>query len=295
MNKGYPIILSGYVAWGLLPLYWALLVHVPPLEVLLHRMLWAVPFLILLVILNNRRKNQFIAAFHSWPEIRLLTISSLFICFNWGLYIWAVANHRVIEASMGYFLTPLLNVIVGLIVFKEKLDSVKVAAIACAAVGVLYYIFKAGIFPWVGLSLGVSFAAYGLLRKKMNTNAVPGLLIETLLLLPFTIALILWLHSNGNAIFLNDKPSTDIWLFLAGPVTVIPLVLFTTGARLLPMSSVGILFYVTPTLQFLGGVWFFNEVFNQDRLIGFAAIWIGLLIFSYSLLSKQTKNQSEVA
>ncbi len=295
MNKGYPIILSGYVAWGLLPLYWALLVHVPPLEVLLHRMLWAVPFLILLVILNNRRKNQFIAAFHSWPEIRLLTISSLFICFNWGLYIWAVANHRVIEASMGYFLTPLLNVIVGLIVFKEKLDSVKVAAIACAAVGVLYYIFKAGIFPWVGLSLGVSFAAYGLLRKKMNTNAVPGLLIETLLLLPFTIALILWLHSNGNAIFLNDKPSTDIWLFLAGPVTVIPLVLFTTGARLLPMSSVGILFYVTPTLQFLGGVWFFNEAFNQDRLIGFAAIWIGLLIFSYSLLSKQTKNQSEVA
>ena len=295
MNKGYPIILSGYVAWGLLPLYWALLVHVPPLEVLLHRMLWAVPFLILLVVLNNRRKNQFIAAFHSWPEIRLLTISSLFICFNWGLYIWAVANHRVIEASMGYFLTPLLNVIVGLIVFKERLDSVKVAAIACAAVGVLYYIFKAGIFPWVGLSLGVSFAAYGLFRKKMNTNAVPGLLIETLLLLPFTIALILWLHINGNAMFLNDKLSTDMWLFLAGPVTVIPLVLFTTGARLLPMSSVGILFYVTPTLQFLGGVWFFNEVFNQDKLIGFTAIWIGLLIFSYSLLSKQAKTASEVA
>ena len=295
MNKGYPIILSGYVAWGLFPLYWALLVHIQPLEVLLHRMLWAVPFLILLVVLNNRRKNQFIAAFHSWPEIRLLTISSLFICFNWGLYIWAVANHRVIEASMGYFLTPLLNVIVGLIVFKERLDSVKVAAIACAAVGVLYYIFKAGIFPWVGLSLGVSFAAYGLFRKKMNTNAVPGLLIETLLLLPFTIALILWLHINGNAMFLNDKLSTDMWLFLAGPVTVIPLVLFTTGARLLPMSSVGILFYVTPTLQFLGGVWFFNEVFNQDKLIGFTAIWIGLLIFSYSLLSKQAKTASEVA
>ena len=196
---------------------------------------------------------------------------------------------------MGYFLTPLLNVVVGLIVFKERLDAVKVAAIGCAAIGVLYYIFKAGIFPWVGLSLGVSFAAYGLFRKKMATNAVPGLLIETLILLPFTLALIFWLHSTGNAMFLNDKLSTDMWLFLAGPVTVIPLVLFTTGARLLPMSSVGILFFVTPTLQFLGGVWFFNEAFDQDKLIGFAAIWVGLIIFSYSLLSNQAKSQSEEA
>jgi chloramphenicol-sensitive protein RarD len=291
MNKGYPIILTGYVGWGLFPLYWALLIHVQPLEILLHRMLWAVPFLILLVALSARRKTQVIAAFQSWSELRLLSISSLFICFNWGLYIWAVANHRVIEASMGYFLTPLLNVIVGLLIFKERLESAKVAAIGFAAVGVLYYILRAGIFPWVGLSLGVSFAAYGFFRKKMETNAVPGLLIETLILLPFTTGLILWLHSQGSAMFLNDSLSTDMWLFLAGPVTVIPLVLFTTGARMIPMTSVGILFYVTPTLQLLCGILFFNEAFNQDKLIGFTAIWIGLLIFSYSLLSNQAKSR----
>ena len=227
--------------------------------------------------------------------MRLLCISSVFICINWGIYIWAVANQRVIEASMGYFLTPLLNVIVGLLVFKEKFDPVKIAAIGCAAAGVVYYILKAGIFPWVGLSLGFSFAAYGLFRKKMETNAIPGLLVETLMLLPFTIGLILWLHSNGAAMFLNDSLSTNLWLILAGPITVIPLALFTMGARLLPMTSVGILFYVTPTLQFLCGILVFDEAFNQDKLIGFAAIWIGLFIFSYSLLSNRVKIASEVA
>ena len=295
MNKGYLYILTGYIGWGLFPLYWALLAHVPPLEILLHRMLWAVPFLVLLVALNTRRKTQLIAAFHSWPELRLLSVSSLYICFNWGIFIWAVANQRVIEASMGYFLTPLLNVVVGLLVFKEKLDSLKIAAIGFAAAGVMYYILQAGVFPWVCLSLVISFAAYGLSRKKMATNAIPGLLIETLILLPFTTGLILWLHSKGTAMFLNDSLSTDLWLILAGPITVIPLALFTMGARMLPMTSVGILFYVTPTLQFLCGILIFEEAFNQDKFIGFAAIWIGLLIFSYSLLANKTRIQSEVA
>ncbi len=294
LNKGYPIILTSYIGWGLFPIYWSLLGHVPPLEILLHRMLWAVPVLILLVALSTRRKTQLIAAFHSWPEMRLLTASSVVICINWGIYIWAVSNQRVIEASMGYFLTPFLNIIVGLLIFKEKLDPLKIAAIGCAAAGVFYYILKAGIFPWVGLSLGFSFAAYGLFRKKMETNAVPGLLIETLILLPFTTALILWLHGKGIAMFLNDSLTTDLWLIIAGPITVIPLALFTMGARMLPMTSVGILFYVTPTLQFLCGILVFEEAFNQDKLIGFAAIWIGLLIFSYSLLSNQTKTASEV-
>ena len=294
MNKGYFSILTGYVGWGLLPLYWALLIHVPPLEVLLHRMLWAVPFLILLVMFSARRKTQLIAAFHCWPEIRLLLASSIFICLNWGIFIWAVANQRVIEASMGYFLTPLLNVIVGLLIFKERISPVKIVAIGFAAAGVSYYILKAGIFPWVGISLGVSFAAYGLFRKKMHTNAIPGLLIETLILLPFTIGVILWLHGKGIAMFLNGSLTTDLWLILAGPITVIPLALFTMGARMLPMTSVGILFYVTPTLQFLCGILIFGEEFNQHKLIAFTAIWTGLVIFSYSLFSQRARDQSEV-
>ncbi|MFT5658499.1 MAG: chloramphenicol-sensitive protein RarD [Gammaproteobacteria bacterium] len=285
MNKGYLIILTGYIGWGLFPLYWSLLAHVAPLEVLLHRILWSTPVLLLFVLISLRRRQQVMEAFRSWKEVRLLAISSLFICTNWGIYIWAVANHRVIEASMGYFLTPLLNVVAGRSFFDEKLNRVKLIAIAFAALGVIYYISSINEFPWVGLSVGFSFAGYGLLRKKMGTNAIPGLLIETLLLLPFTLTALLWLHHTGQTFFLNHDLSTDFWLILGGPVTVIPLAFFTAGTRLLPMTSVGILFYVTPTLQFLSGVIILGEAFNQHKLIGFAGIWIGLAIFTYSLIA----------
>ena len=291
MNKGYLIILTGYVGWGLFPLYWSLLKHVPPIEVLLHRMLWATPVLLLFVLLSLRRRQQLIAAFRSWRELRLLIISSILICANWGIYIWAVANQRVVEASMGYFLTPLLNIIAGLIFFGEKLNRLKLTAIVFATLGVSYYISSITEFPWAGLGVGFSFASYGLLRKKMETNAVPGLLVETLLFLPLTFAALIWLHQNGQAVFLNASPSTDLWLILGGPVTVIPLVFFTAGTRLLPMATVGVLFYVTPTLQFLSGVMILGEDFNQDKLIGFAGIWIGLAIFTYSLVSGENNRR----
>ena len=294
MNKGYPVILTGYIGWGLFPLYWALLAHVPALEVLLHRILWSVPFLVLLVVLSNRRKLQVVAAFRSWRELGYLSCSGLLICFNWGIYIWAVLNHRVVEASMGYFLTPLFNVIAGVLVFGEKLDALKVIAIVFAATGVLYYISTTSAIPWIGLAVGLSFAVYGLLRKKMETNAIPGLLVETLMLLPATLGLILWLHYSETAWFLNYNRITDFWLILGGLITVVPLAFFTAGTRMLPMTSVGILFYVTPTLQFLSGVFVLGEAFNLDKLIGFVGIWIGLAVFTYSLLSGSTKAQAEV-
>ncbi len=198
------MILTGYVGWGLFPLYWSLLSHIAPLEVFLHRMLWATPVLLILVLLSLRRRQQVISAFRSWAEVRLLAVSSLFICANWGIYIWAVANQRVIEASMGYFLTPLLNVVAGLIFFGEKLDRLKLTAIGFAALGVAYYISSISEFPWVALGVGFSFASYGLLRKKMATNAIPGLLIETLMLLPFTLAALTWLILNGQALLGNS-------------------------------------------------------------------------------------------
>jgi len=284
--RGYFTILIGYVGWGLFPLYWALLNHVPALEVLLHRMLWAVPVLALFIVISARRRAQVVAAFHSWPALRLLTVSSIVICLNWGIYIWAVANHRVIEASMGYFLTPLLNVVTGVFIFHERIDKLKMIAVACAAIGVLYYIASTSIIPWVGLAVGISFAAYGLMRKQMETNAIPGLFIETLILLPFTLGLILWLHYQGQAIFLNHDLDTDWLLILGGPITVIPLAFFTAGTRMLPMTTVGILFYVTPTLQFLSGILILGESFDSNRLLGFMGIWIGLGIFTYSLIKK---------
>ena len=287
MNRGYAVILSGYVGWGLFPLYWSLLAHVPAVEVLLHRMLWSLPVLLLLVLLSQRRRSQVKNALLSWYELRWLALSSLVICLNWGIYIWAVANQRVVEASMGYFLTPLLNVVAGVVVFKEKLSRLNVIAIMFAATGVTYYIFTTATIPWIGLAVGMSFAAYGLMRKQMKTNAVPGLLVEILLLLPFTLALIAWLHYRGAAMFLNTTLDTDLLLILGGPVTVIPLAFFTAGTRMLPMTTVGILFYVTPSLQFLSGVVVLGEAFNYNKLVGFCGIWIGLAIFSYELLTRK--------
>ena len=291
MNKGYAVILTGYIGWGLFPLYWALLTHVPALEVLLHRMLWSVPVLLLLVLLSERWRHQVGDALRSWHEMRWLALSSLVICLNWGVYIWAVANQRVIEASMGYFLTPLLNVLAGVIVFGEKLDRLKIIAITFAAAGVTYYIFTTASVPWVGLVVGLSFAAYGLLRKQMKTNAVPGLLVEILLLLPFTLVLIGWLHYQHQANFLNHTLNTDLLLIIGGPITVIPLAFFTAGTRMLPITTVGILFYVTPSLQFLSGVFLLGEFFDFYKLIGFIGIWIGLAIFTYSLFTKRESIQ----
>ena len=291
MNKGYAVILTGYIGWGLFPLYWTLLNHVPATEVLLHRMLWSVPILLLLVLVSERRRTQVGSALKSWRELRWLTLSSLVICFNWGIYIWAVANQRVIEASMGYFLTPLLNVLAGVIVFGEKLERLKIIAIIFAAAGVAYYIFTTAAIPWVGLAVGISFAAYGLMRKQMKTNAVPGLLIEILVLLPFTLMLLFWLHFQGEALFLNRSLDTDLLLILGGPITVIPLAFFTAGTRLLPLTTVGILFYITPSLQFLSGVILLGEFFSLDKLIGFIGIWIGLAIFTYSLMTKKVSTQ----
>jgi len=287
MNKGYAVILTGYIGWGLFPLYWTLLNHVPASEVLLHRMLWSMPVLLLLVMLSQRRRSQFKDALRSWHELRWLAVSSLVICANWGIYIWAVANHRVVEASMGYFLTPLLNVLAGVVVFREKLNRLNIAAILFAAAGVAYYVLTTATVPWVGIAVGVSFAAYGLMRKQMKTNAVPGLLIEILLLLPFTLALLLWQQFRGEAMFLHYAWDTDLLLILGGPITIIPLAFFTAGTRMLPMTTVGILFYVTPSLQFLSGVLLLGESFNFDKLLGFIGIWIGLAIFSYSLLTKR--------
>ena len=289
MNRGYAVILAGYIGWGLFPLYWALLAHVPAIEVLLHRMLWSMPLLMLLVLLSERRRTQVRNALQSWHELRWLALSSLTVSFNWGIYIWAVANQRVIEASMGYFLTPLLNVMAGVIVFGEKLERPKIIAIIFAAAGVAYYMFTTATIPWVGLAVGISFAAYGLLRKQMKTNAVPGLFVEILLLLPFTLGLIFWLHYQREASFLNYSLNTDLLLIFGGPITVIPLAFFTAGTRMLPMTTVGILFYVTPSLQFLTGIILLGEPFNFNKLVGFIGIWIGLAIFTYSLLTK--KNQ----
>jgi len=238
MNKGILLALLGYIGWGLFPLYWGLLTHVSAMEVLSHRMLWSVPVLFIFVSLIASWRTDFFQAIKSKKELAFLLLTAILITINWGVYVYAVNVERVVEASMGYFLSPLLHVLGGLIIFKEKLGPFRKFAVLFAAAGVFYYIFTVGLFPILGLILGFSFAAYGILRKFIQTSAVPGLFIETILLIPLSLGYLLYLGANQQLAFLNLNHSTDIYLALAGLVTVVPLLLFTSGARLLMKNSI---------------------------------------------------------
>lgn len=284
MLKAYLTLLAGYIGWGLFPLYWQLLIHVSPIEVTLHRIVWSVPVLALIIYLSHRRRRELMAVIHSPQQLKLLSITAVLITINWGVYIWAVANARVVEASMGYFLTPLLNIVAGVFIFKESLSTLRWLAVTFAAAGVIYYIISVGSLPWVALSVGFSFSAYGVLRKKIHTGALAGLSVETLMIAPFALSALIYLHHHDSALFLNLNAATNLWLILGGLVTVVPLALFTAGARVLPMTSVGILFFITPSMQFMVGTLVLNEAMNPDKFIAFSIIWSGLILYSISLL-----------
>jgi chloramphenicol-sensitive protein RarD len=284
MNKGILLALSGYLMWGCFPIYWALLNHVNPSEVLVHRMLWSVPVLFFLVYSKPSWRLNLKESLSSRKELLFLLITAILITINWGGYILAVNLGRVVEASMGYFLSPVINMIGGYVFFHERISKLKQLAVLFATVGALFYVFSGDSFPWLGFLVGFTFSAYGIARKAMSSSAVPGLYIETLILLPFFLVFSIWFYSNFDIAFLNIDISTDILLFLAGAVTVVPLALFNAGAKLLPMTTVGILFLITPTLQFLVGYYLQNEAVNSNQLIGFVGVWTGLIMYSYGLI-----------
>lgn len=287
MNKGIVLILLGYISWGLFPIYWAMLKHVPATEVLAHRMLWSVPVLIIFVVVVQKWRKDFLSTIKDRKELGWLLLTAILITINWGTYIIAVNYDRVVEASMGFFLTPLLHVLGGFLVFNERINHIKKLAVICATLGVTYYVTSVDTFPWIAIVLGISFASYGILRKKIKTSAVSGLLLETLLLAPLSLGYIIYLIVNQSSSFLHISTTTDLWLVLAGIVTVVPLVLFTAGTRLLPMTTTGILFYITPTIQFFVGIFLFHEKINPNQIVGFIGIWIGLALYTYSLTTQK--------
>jgi len=284
MNKGILLVLSGYLMWGCFPLYWALLNHVNPSEVLVHRILWSVPILFVLVYFKPSWQTNFKSSISSKKELLFLLLTAILITLNWGAYILAVNLGRVVEASMGYFLSPVINMMGGYIFFHERISKLKQWAVLFAITGALYYVFSGDSFPWLGLLIGITFASYGVARKAMVTSSVPGLFIETLLLLPFILIFSLWFYANYDLAIFNVNLSTDILLILAGIVTVIPLAFFTAGTKLLPMTTVGILFLITPTIQFLVGYALYDEPVNSNQLLGFTGVWAGLIIYSYALI-----------
>ncbi len=278
MNRGVLYALIAYVMWGLFPIYWKWLHPVPALEILCHRMAWSMLFVLILLFWKKTAIRTLLRREPQTLSIFLLTASLLSV--NWGLYIWAVHTHRVVDASLGYFINPLVNVLLGVIILKEKLQPGHWLAVGLAAAGVLYLALQQAGLPWIALVLAFSFALYGLLRKTAPLNSLEGLAIETTLLLPLALAYLVTLERGGMGHFGHGAPQITLLLALAGPVTALPLLFFAAGARRIPYSQIGFLQYVAPTMQFLIGVFLFHEPFSKTRLTGFALVWMALAIYA---------------
>lgn len=282
-RTGFAFAVAAYFAWGIFPVYFRAMKQVPAAEILAHRILWSAVFLSLLVTAGGRWP-QLVAALRSWRRFGIYLISTALITSNWLLYIWTVNSGHVLQGSLGYFITPLVNVLLGVLFLGERLRKRQAAAFALAAAGVLILVVRVGTVPWLALGLGLSFGGYGLVRKKGNIDPVIGLLIETLLLAPVAAALIA-IRAADRTGWLGVEAKTTVLLLLAGVVTALPLIWFAHGVRRLRLSTMGLIQYISPTMQFLGAVFLFHEPFTRPHAIAFACIWLALGLYTADALT----------
>ncbi|MDZ7749084.1 MAG: EamA family transporter RarD [Halofilum sp. (in: g-proteobacteria)] len=273
--------LAAFGIWGAFPLYFKAVASVPAPEVLAHRVVWSV-FWVALLLFAVRQWAAVRAALASRRTLGMLTVSSLLIAGNWLIFIWAVAHDRVLEASLGYFITPLVSVLLGRIVLAERLERLQWLAVALAALGVAWTLVGLGALPWVSLGLAATFGSYGLARKVIDVGAIPGLFVETLVIGPLALAWLAWLGWRGSGTFGAAGPGFDLLLVAAGLVTATPLILFAQAARRLRLASVGLFQYIVPTAQMLLAVFAFGEAFTPDHAVTFGLIWAGLALYSVS-------------
>lgn len=281
-DQGRAALLSAfacYALWGVMPLLFMgqAAVGFDALEILAHRALWAVAVAGLLVWLA-KQGDQVRAVFASPRTLGWLAFSTVLIGLNWGVYVWATTHHATLEASLGYYINPLLNMVVGLWLFRERIDRWGWIAIGLAAIGVLFQALALGRPPWISIILAISFATYGVIRKRVPIDAQAGLLVECLLLVPFGLAWVLWLQHTGAGVAF-DSPANTLWALANGPATVLPLALFAWSARRLPLSTIGFIQFLAPTLQFAVGVWA-GEALTPLRVVSFAFIWGGAAVFA---------------
>jgi len=284
---------AAYGTWGLFPLYFRSLLGVPAPEILSHRILWSVVFVTAFVTLR-RRWAEVASQLRTPGTLPRLAASALFIATNWLVYIWAVNSGRVLEASLGYFVNPLVTVALGVVFLRERLTSRQLVAVALAGAGVLAMVVRAHALPWVALALAVTFGAYGLIRKRVRVEPTAGLLGEVLLLSPVALAYVAWLEHAGLSHF-GPNPRFTVLLALSGVVTAIPLIWFVLGVQRLRLITVGLLQYLNPTIQFLIAVFVFGEPFTTGHAIAFGCIWVSLALYSFEALRLATAKEPSPA
>ncbi len=279
--------LAAYVLWGILPVYWKALELVSPFEILSSRFMWSCVFVFLLIIFQKKWllfTKEVKQVFSNVKTGASMVAAGITISFNWGTFIWAVNNGHIVETSMGYYINPLVSILFAVVFLRERLDKMQLAAITCAFIGVASMVYSFGKIPWVSLTLAFTFALYGLLKKILPVSALTSIMLETLLITPLALVYEYSLWQQGVSFYASGNLQVIMMLTGAGVVTAIPLLLFTAGARLLPLKIIGFLQYISPTLTLLIGVFVYNEAFTASHLLAFGWIWGALLLFIVSQL-----------
>jgi chloramphenicol-sensitive protein RarD len=278
MNKGVWYALGAYVFWGLFPVYWKVLHAVPALQLLGHRIVWS--FLLLIAVVLFARQWKELRATLNRRVVILYSVAAVLIAINWLTYVWAIGHGYIIESSLGYFINPLFSVLLGVIFFRERLRTFQWISLGLATAGVGYLAFVYGTLPWVAITLAISFGLYGLVKKTAPLGSLHGLTLETGILFVPALGYLLFAQFSGQGAFLHSDLRTNLMLFGAGAVTVAPLLMFASAARRIPLTMIGVLQYINPTMQFLLGALVYKEAFNHDRLIGFSFVWAALILFA---------------
>ena len=281
--------LGAYLLWGVLPIYWKLLQHVEAMEILANRFLWSAVFVFLLLLATGKL-NIFMqetkAIFSMKKTACCMVLAAIMISFNWGIFIWAVEAGRIVETSMGYYISPLMNVLFGVVFLRERLAKLQIAAVSCAAVGIGVIIVHNGGLPWVALTLPLTFALYGLLKKIIIAQPMTSILLETLLISPLAAGYLYYLSINEGTVYQSCDMNTLLLLAGAGAVTATPMLLFTACARKLPLNIVGFLQYISPSISLMIGVLIYGEPFTGTTATAFGCIWAGLALFIWSQIRR---------
>jgi chloramphenicol-sensitive protein RarD len=284
---------GAYILWGILPIYWKFTNEVPALEILAHRVIWSFIFVLIIVVLLKRKllKNFFQVQMSQKKTWLGLFLASLFISINWLTYIYAVNTNHIVEASLGYYVNPLVAVLLGVFVLREKVNVLQAVSFVLAGIGVIYMTLSVGKLPWISLILALSFGFYGLSKKLIKVDSILGLLLETLFVLPFAILFLAYLGVNVQHSFSTGSLKTDLFLLGSGIVTALPLLWFGIGAQKIPLYMVGFLQYIAPTISLILGVLMYGEPFTKDHIVAFTCIWIAIAIFTISNIRQVIKKR----
>ena len=292
-RSGFYYAFSAYLLWGLMPFFWKFTSHIDAVEVTAHRAVWSLP-VAAVILLAMGRTGDILPTLKSPRRMAILFACSCLISVNWGVFIWAIAVERTLDASLAYYINPLLTVFLGFVFLGDRFNRLQLIAIAIATIAVVMLTVLGGQFPWVSLMLAGTFAAYGILRKTVDVGPTQGFLVEIMLIFPIVLVYVIWLQASGKGVFFIGEINW-LLLMLAGPATAVPLILYAFGAKRLRLSTIGLMQFMVPTMFFFMSIFIFGEPLREEQLYAFVLIWIALVLYAWSLISAERMRKAQIA